>query len=897
MDDDDDDSAVEVFEESGSDDDYSSHYEDEKNEDEDEVDASLFDDGNDNNYCVRGNKSSGETSQHIFAILVAIIAAIVCHVQLSHDGNVSRWKAEIVNDWSMLARRWGANKKTPASPSYDYPAPTSDATSTFHRHDDGIVGVRREKHHGGGGHHLAKSFRRTRGLNFCGDSSTPSTSVEEYDMSSNDTANKRSNDAIVDSNNNHHQLVKMEFLLPIDPGMRVMHYHYLADALGINDVSSLIPTQKDEGDGGWADEILHDIDTTIFVNDFVSSGKSKEDFEAEAAIPIIERIGKILDIHIPLFPPSSDIGREQHICLLHQYALNRVSGRSIRGSTMVYIRPHVSTFYRDNNNVGSTLNDKGGGVMLSSAVQSSRANYNIIPASLSFTGYAAKFINLSPNALNLYWDGGRKPDGTFHTVLVGTVPSMESIGTATFPGHQFHITPTSNSDHVLQRWTVTEDEPILYHDPLGDMSTLDRVREIEKWTLDGRWNAQMSFQRDTWLINRSFGRDYLVRTKTNWLSNFPHPYHTSRVDGVNGGDDEGVLTNVDTRTTAMEDGLHMWQADYIDQIHTLVTSNLYFTSLPEGLARLAKDDYHPVTEEQRRLEMRRHQSNSLKKKDGAVDNSNVDTTMQLTLKVLSVSPRVLEVKRFLSPVEIQHLIDLASGVKGDVVMKRSTVSASNVMSINEDRGKSSSSRADIRTSNSGWIHREQDLIVDTIFRRIADLLNINEGLMRDLDYSKDDVNDWLPTHNRIVEAMQLVRYDAGEEYTAHHDFTYPSMKNRHQPRRYVTVLLYLTGEGDVIDENGIRRSVAFLSKKTIGSNNNKALADGLLQGGETLFPRAITTSNHDGIKVIPRSGNAIVFYNVLPDGNLDDLSQHAGGKVERGVKYVANIWVWDPIVN
>ena len=880
----DDDRSIEVFEESGSDDSAESHY-----EDEDEVLDASFDCGKDN--AVNNRSSSETTSQHIFAILVAIIAAIVCHVQLSHDGNVSRWKAEIVNDWSMLARRWGANKKTSSSSSnyYDYPAPST----VIHRHDDSIEAVRQTQH-GGGGHRLAKNFRRTRGLNFCGDLSTP---IKENVWSSNDTANKRGNAIAVDINNHHHQLVKMEFLLPIDPGIRVMHYHYLADALGINDVSSLIPTQKDEGDGGWADEILHDIDTTIFVNDFVSSGKSKEDFEAEAAVTIIERIGKILDIHMPLFPPSSDIGREQHICLLHQYALNRVSGRSIRGSTMVYIRPHVSTFYRDNNNVGSTLNDKGGGgVMLSSAVQSSRPSYNAIPASLSFTGYAAKFINLSPNALNLYWDGGRKPDGTFHTVLVGTLPSMESIGTATFPGHQFHITPTSNSDHVLQRWTVTEDEPILYHDPLGDMSTLDRVREIEKWTLDGKWNARMSFQRDTWLIDRSFGRDYLVRTKTNWLSNFPHPYHTSRVDGVNGGDDGGALTNVDTRTTAMEDGLHMWQADYIDQIHTLVTSNLYFTSLPEGLARLVKDDYHPVTDELRRLEMRRHQSNSLKKKDGAVDNSNVDTTMQLTLRVLSVAPRVFEVKRFLSPVEIQHLIDLASGVKGDVVMKRSTVSASNVMGINEDRGKSSSSRADIRTSNSGWIHREQDVIVDIIFRRIADLLNINEGLMRDdLDYSKDDVNDWLPTHNRIVEAMQLVRYDAGEEYTAHHDFTYPSMKNRHQPRRYVTVLLYLTGEGDVIDEDGIRRSAAFLSKKT-NVNDNKVVVDGL-QGGETVFPRAITTSNHDGIKVKPRSGNAIVFYNVLPDGNLDDLSQHAGGKVERGVKYVANIWVWDPIVN
>jgi hypothetical protein len=40
-----------------------------------------------------------------------------------------------------------------------------------------------------------------------------------------------------------------------------------------------------------------------------------------------------------------------------------------------------------------------------------------------------------------------------------------------------------------------------------------------------------------------------------------------------------------------------------------------------------------------------------------------------------------------------------------------------------------------------------------------------------------------------------------------------------------------------------------------------------------------------------------MFYNVLPDGNMDDLSQHAGEKVEKGVKYLANIFVWDPIIN
>jgi prolyl 4-hydroxylase len=149
----------------------------------------------------------------------------------------------------------------------------------------------------------------------------------------------------------------------------------------------------------------------------------------------------------------------------------------------------------------------------------------------------------------------------------------------------------------------------------------------------------------------------------------------------------------------------------------------------------------------------------------------------------------------------------------------------------------------------------------------------------------NDGTDSLPTHDRIVEAMQLLRYEAGEEYTPHHDFTYPSIENRYQPKRYATVLLYLTGEGDVI-EDGIRRS---RSKKISSSDDG-------LQGGETTFPRAITTEYHDGVKVQPQSGKAVLFYNVLPDGNMDDLSQHSGGKVVSGVKYVANIWVWDPII-
>jgi hypothetical protein len=107
--------------------------------------------------------------------------------------------------------------------------------------------------------------------------------------------------------------------------------------------------------------------------------------------------------------------------------------------------------------------------------------------------------------------------------------------------------------------------------------------------------------------------------------------------------------------------------------------------------------------------------------------------------------------------------------------------------------------------------------------------------------------------------MQLPCYEPGEEYSAHHGLTYPSIMNRYQPKQYTTVLLYLTGEGDVVD-NGIRRSAASLNKKNGGVEARKESA---FQGGETTFPRAITMDLHDDIKVKEQSGNAIVFYNHL----------------------------------
>ena len=236
------------------------------------------------------------------------------------------------------------------------------------------------------------------------------------------------------------------------------------------------------------------------------------------------------------------------------------------------------------------------------------------------------------------------------------------------------------------------------------------------------------------MVHRSFGRDYLVKTQRVWLANFPQPY--LHFDGVDDGSDSLAVSDNEAEIVQEGHRMHMWQADYIGQTHKVDTSHLYYNALPEKLERLTKDDYLLKVEEKRLLEMRPFQSSSLKGKKTA--NSNNNATVPLTLKVLSCAPRVLEVKKFLSPVEVQHLIDLASGTKGDVQMEPSIVSASNVLpeSIKKVRGF----KADARSSTGGWIHREQDVIVDTIFRRVADLLNIDEHLMRDQDqdYSEDE---------------------------------------------------------------------------------------------------------------------------------------------------------------
>lgn len=67
------------------------------------------------------------------------------------------------------------------------------------------------------------------------------------------------------------------------------------------------------------------------------------------------------------------------------------------------------------------------------------------------------------------------------------------------------------------------------------------------------------------------------------------------------------------------------------------------------------------------------------------------------------------------------------------------------------------------------------------------------------------------------------------------------------------------------------------------------------EGGETTFPRWSNAETFHELAVKPEAGKAVLFYSQLPDGNLDDLSQHAAKPVLRTEKWMINLWFSNPV--
>lgn len=149
-----------------------------------------------------------------------------------------------------------------------------------------------------------------------------------------------------------------------------------------------------------------------------------------------------------------------------------------------------------------------------------------------------------------------------------------------------------------------------------------------------------------------------------------------------------------------------------------------------------------------------------------------------------------------------------------------------------------------RTSTNAWLARHTSPLTETIYRRTADVLNIHESLLH---------------HSGLAEDIQVVHYAKDQKYESHHDWGISAT----EVSRLLTLLIYLTDQPSVD------------------------------AGGETSFAKGVGRDGN-AFKVRPKKGSAILFYNLLEDGNGDDLALHAALPVTQGEKYAANIWVWDP---
>lgn len=218
-----------------------------------------------------------------------------------------------------------------------------------------------------------------------------------------------------------------------------------------------------------------------------------------------------------------------------------------------------------------------------------------------------------------------------------------------------------------------------------------------------------------------------------------------------------------------------------------------------------------------------------------VDDHGNERKITLSMAVVSVTPRVFTIRNFLSPKECKTLKELAlhQGLTG------STLYAGSLARQQRDRST--------RSSSNAWLARSAATITDSIYPRSAHLLQIDEHLLQ-----SQTIDEELNAHQHsVAESLQVIRYREGEEYAPHHDWVVSEPWNHYQPTRFATLLIYLNDD---------------------------------FEGGRTVFPRSVNSQNHDGVQIEPEQGMAVLFYNMLPDGNMDELSQHGSQPVTRGEK-------------
>ncbi|XP_010548243.1 PREDICTED: prolyl 4-hydroxylase 5 [Tarenaya hassleriana] len=204
------------------------------------------------------------------------------------------------------------------------------------------------------------------------------------------------------------------------------------------------------------------------------------------------------------------------------------------------------------------------------------------------------------------------------------------------------------------------------------------------------------------------------------------------------------------------------------------------------------------------------------------------------VEVISWEPRAVVYHNFLTKEECEHLISLA---KPNMV--KSAV-------VDEKTGGSKDSR--VRTSSGTFLRRGHDKVVEEIEQRISDFT-------------------FIPVENG--EGLQVLHYEVGQKYEPHFDYFLDEFNVKNGGQRIATVLMYLSD---------------------------------VEEGGETVFPAAkgnisavpwwneLSQCGKEGLSVMPKMGDALLFWSMTPDASLDPSSLHGGCPVIKGNKWSSTKW-------
>ncbi len=220
------------------------------------------------------------------------------------------------------------------------------------------------------------------------------------------------------------------------------------------------------------------------------------------------------------------------------------------------------------------------------------------------------------------------------------------------------------------------------------------------------------------------------------------------------------------------------------------------------------------------------------------DNRKLSLKTLMTTNGSNNSPHVFQIDNFLSDKECDELIRLATE-KG--------LSRSFTRRKNGDGGVDKG-----RTSDQTWLDQNEYKIAKVITERANRLMRI------------DNIG--------LHEQIQIARYLPSNHYGAHLD-SWPQTLDQGEQNRFTTFLIYLNN----VDE-----------------------------GGETAFPLAgrrttdeypIHTCANVTLKVTPKKGRAVLFYNLDSTlhmtGVRDPFSRHTGCPVVKGEKWICNLWTWN----